>query len=143
MLAQRKLTLGFRSRRKSNEEKTVAESALEDAQDFVLHLVLHPWRMRKHNMLAETLRKLKVRCSRRRLRRLCRFMDADGDGNVTFDEFLVALDIEVPDALKYDSSSVLRGTQTRPTADERRRSTGPKGKTAEDIEASYADSCAC
>ena len=65
------------------------------------------------------------------------------DGNVTFDEFLVALDIEVPDALKYDSSSVLRGTQTRPTADERRRSTGPKGKTAEDIEASYADSCAC
>ena len=43
----------------------------------------------------QVLRKLKVRCSRKRLRRLLRFADADGDGNVTLDEFLDALGFEL------------------------------------------------
>jgi len=45
--------------------------------------------------LQKVLRKLKVRCSRKRLRRLLRFADADGDGNVTLDEFLDALGFEL------------------------------------------------
>jgi len=59
---------------------------------------LNPSRLFDHGELMDVLNEIGVKVPRDRLRRICRFMDDDGDGFVSFEEFVDALGLEIVDA---------------------------------------------